>query len=52
MLETASASYVLRLRGGRAFGDPGLEPLVGLKIACEGRVAGYALVVDRWEVVG
>jgi hypothetical protein len=52
MLDTGGASYVLRTRGGRAFGDPALDPLVGRRIWCEGRLAGYALVMERWEVLG
>jgi hypothetical protein len=47
-LETGDERFVLRRVGGNPFYDPELDRLVGKTIRCNGRVAGYALLVSDW----
>ena len=49
-LKTEAAEYVLRREGGNPFRDPELDKLVGKRIACEGFVTGYTLIMSQWRV--
>ena len=42
-------TFVLRRRGGPAFADPDLNPLVGHSIKAEGLATGGTLIMDRWR---
>lgn len=44
------ASYVLRRKGGPAFGDDQLDHLVGQSIAAEGIGFGQVLIMHDWRV--
>jgi hypothetical protein len=48
MLDTASASYVLRRQGGNPFHDPQLVELVGKQIECTGTLHGDTLIMSSW----
>jgi hypothetical protein len=48
-LQTAQERYVLRRRGGPAFGDATLARLVGHAVECDGTVTSYLLLLDRIE---
>ena len=50
-LVTASGEYVLRRQGGNAFFDPEIDKLVGHRIACNGQVTGYTLIMSEWHVL-
>ncbi len=52
LLVTDEETYKLRRTGGHAFHDPALEALVGKKIRCQGKVAGYSLIIDTWDLLG
>ena len=41
--------YVLRRVGGHAFNDPGLDPLIGRRVTCTGKLIGYTLLADSIE---
>jgi len=50
VLETgAGHSYILRRRGGPAFGDTVLDDLVGQSIAAHGISQGQLLIMDDWR---
>ncbi len=49
LLETEGGSYVLRRRGEAAYGDAGLDELVGASIQAEGTAIGSTLLMDRWR---
>ena len=51
MLDTGTARYVLRRRGGNPFRDPELEKLVGKTIRCEGDIAGYTFIISDYPEV-
>jgi hypothetical protein len=42
--------YILRRKGGNAFGDPALDELVGKTIEGSGVVAGRTFIMDGWTV--
>jgi hypothetical protein len=44
-------SYVLRRRGGPAFGDSVLDELVGTSIAASGLDMGNLLIMSDWEAL-
>jgi hypothetical protein len=48
-LQTEEHRYVLRRRGGPAFGDATLARLVGHAVECDGTVTSYLLLLDRIE---
>jgi hypothetical protein len=48
ILVTHGGEYVLRRKGGNPFFDEELENLVGKRISCEGDLAGYTFLMDRW----
>jgi hypothetical protein len=52
VLESAKGDFVLRRKGGLAFGDRDLEALVGKRIRCTGTVAGYTLLITSYAEVG
>ena len=43
-------SYVLRKQNGPAFGDTGLEPLVGSSIDADGITIGKTLIMRNWSI--
>ena len=43
-------SYVLRQQSGPAFGDTGLEPLVGSSIDADGIAIGNTLIMRNWTI--
>jgi hypothetical protein len=47
MLATAEGDFLLRRRGGPAFGDTGLDHLLDAAVACDGTIVGNVLLVDR-----
>jgi hypothetical protein len=44
------ATYVLRLRGGPAYGDSSLEPLVGSSITTKAFKVDQTLIMQEWRV--
>ena len=50
-LKTDSEEYVLRRKGGLAYGDPELEELVGKHLRCTGTLAGYTFLMSDYEEV-
>lgn len=42
-------SYVLRRKGGSAFGDDQIDKLVGQSIAAEGVGIGQTLIMNDWS---
>ncbi|WP_442868800.1 hypothetical protein [Bradyrhizobium sp. CCBAU 21362] len=42
-------TYVLRKRGGPAFGDQSLESLVGSALTVSGLAIGDTLIMDSWR---
>jgi hypothetical protein len=52
VLKTASGrDYVLRKQGMAAFGDDGLEPLVGHSINAHGINVGSTLILRDWSPI-
>lgn len=50
MLDTASGTFVLRMRRGPSFGHTGFEALVGRTVECDGTLVDERLLlVDRVE---
>ena len=49
--KTDSEEYVLRRKGGLAYGDPELEELVGKHLRCTGTLAGYTFLMSDYEEV-
>jgi len=49
VLETDRGEFVLRRQGGNPFRDAELEKLVGKRIRCSGRMAGYTLIISNWD---
>ncbi len=50
-LDTAEGqSYVLRRKGGPAFGDEALHQLVGHRIAADGMGMDQTLIMQGWQV--
>jgi len=51
MLRAGGAEYVLRWKGGLAFGDETLEALVGKRVRCRGAASGYTFLMTECEEV-
>jgi hypothetical protein len=52
VLRTPEGDYVLRRKGGLAFGDPELEELVGKRLRCTGTISGYTFLMSDYTPVG
>ncbi len=45
-LQTTDGEYVLRRAGDLAYGDPGLEELIGHRVKCRGEIHGYTFLMS------
>ena len=52
VLVCAQGEFTLRRRGGDAFADQALDPLVGKRIQATGVVSAGQFIVDDYEVTG
>ena len=52
VLVCAQGEFKLRRRGGHAFVDEALEPLVGKRISASGIVSAGQFIVDEIEITG
>lgn len=51
MLQTPTAAYVLRRRGGNAFVDSALNALVGKQVKVDGDLHDYTLIITKYREV-
>lgn len=49
-LSTLEGRFVLRRKGGPAFGDAALERYIGKRVTCSGFIVGYTLLADSITV--
>jgi hypothetical protein len=50
-LQTDQDEFVLRRKGGLAYGDRALEALVGKSVRCTGTLVGYTLLMTSCEEI-
>ena len=51
VLITEDGEYKLRRQGGNPFYDAALEPLVGLRIRCDGLIREQQIIMIHWDVI-
>ncbi len=49
-IDTDRGSFVLRRKGGPAFGDPELDRYVGKTVVCDGFLLSHTLLAERIAV--
>ena len=48
-LETVDGRFLLRRQDGPSYGDTSLNRYVGQRVACDGMIVDYLLIVERIE---
>jgi hypothetical protein len=50
-LDSSVGRFVLRRKGGPAFGDKSLEKYVGKQVSCDGFIVGYTLLAEKIKIL-